>query len=94
MTVEISSKRQQFVTDAIARGEYSTENELVDDALRILEEEAGCGRIPAAEKCCLLGLEDFDRGDFEVFDDNSLKGLCEQIKTEGRRELERESRGA
>ena len=92
MTVEISSKRQQFVTDAIARGEYSTENELVDDALRILEERKRTDEYLRREM--LLGLEDFDRGDFEVFDDNSLKGLCEQIKTEGRRELERESRGA
>ena len=40
-----------------------------------------------------LGLDDFDRGDYEVYDDDTLKEFFEQIKIEGRKELDRESGG-
>jgi putative addiction module CopG family antidote len=89
MTVEIPVEQQQFVIDSVARGEYRTEGELVSDALRILEERQRTNEYLRREM--QLGFDDFDRGDYEVYDDASLNDLCEQIKMEGREELDQES---
>ncbi len=89
MTVEIPVDRQQFVIDAIARGDYKTEGELVGDALRVLEERQRETEYLRREM--QIGLDDFDRGDYEVYNDDSLKEFFEQIKAEGRKELEKES---
>ena len=87
MTVEIPAERRQFVIDAIARGAYKTEGELVGEAIRILEERQRDNEYVRREM--QVGLDELDRGDYEVYD-NSLKEFFEQIKSEGRKELERE----
>ena len=63
--------------------------ELVGDALRVLEERQRETEYLRREM--QIGLDDFDRGDYEVYNDDSLKEFFEQIKAEGRKELEKES---
>jgi len=38
-----------------------------------------------------IGIDELDRGEYEEFDDDSLKEFFEQIKREGRRELDDQS---
>jgi antitoxin ParD1/3/4 len=85
MTVEIPPEHQEFVKDAIARGEFKTESEVIGEALRLLEE-----RRTATERLrreIQLGIDELDRGEHVDYDDKSLKEFFEQIKAEGRAAL-------
>ncbi len=86
MTVEIPSEYQQFVANAIACGEFKTEGEVVAEALRILEERRQTTEYLRREM--QVGLDELDRGEYVEFDEVSLKEFFEQVKAEGRRDLE------
>jgi antitoxin ParD1/3/4 len=86
MTVEIPLEYQQFVTNAIACGEFKTEGEVIAEALRILEERRQTTEYLRREM--QVGLDELDRGEFVEFDEASLKEFFEQVKAEGRKDLE------
>lgn len=86
MTVEIPLEYQPCVSNAIACGEFKTEGEVVAEALRILEERRQTTEYLRREM--QVGLDELDRGEYVEFDDVSLKEFFEQVKAEGRRELE------
>ena len=81
MTVEIPPEHQAFVKDAIARGEFGSETEVVGEAIRLLEERER--RLAALCPEIQVGLDQLDRGDCTEYDENSLKEFFEQLKAEG-----------
>ena len=57
MTVEIPPEHQAFVKDAIARGEFGSETEVVGEALRLLEErERRLAALPPKFKLASISL--------------------------------------
>ncbi len=86
MTVEIPPEYQQIVADAISRGEFKTEGEMVAEALRVLEERRQTTEYLRGEM--QVGLDELDRGEYEEFDEHSLKEFFDRVKAEGRKELE------
>ena len=86
MTVEIPSEYQQFVTNAIACGEFKTEREVIAEALRVLEERRQTTDYLRREM--QVGLDELDCGEYVEFDEVSLKEFFEQVKAEGRKDLE------
>ncbi len=86
MTVEIPLEYQQLVTNAIACGEFKTEGEVIAEALRILEERRQTTEYLRREM--QVGLDELDRGEYVEFDEVSLKEFFEQVKAEGRKDLE------
>ncbi|MGD0897771.1 MAG: type II toxin-antitoxin system ParD family antitoxin [Thermoguttaceae bacterium] len=91
MTVEIPPKHEQFVKAAIARGRFTSEADLVSEAIRLLEERDRQADFLRREM--LVGLEELDRGEYVEYDDASLKEFLEQVKAEGRQALEGGLRG-
>jgi antitoxin ParD1/3/4 len=85
MTVEIPSEYQQFVTNAVACGEFKSEGAVIAEALRVLEERRQSAEYLRREM--QVGLDELDRGEYVEFDEVSLKDFFEQVKTEGRKEL-------
>ncbi len=86
MTIDIPADRQKVVTDAIARGEFKTETEVVDEALRMFEERQRTTEYFRREM--QIGLDELDRGEYQEFDEVSLKTFFEQVKADGRQGLE------
>ena len=86
MTVEIPLEYQPFVTDAIAGGEFKNEGEVISEALRILEERRQTAEYLRREM--QIGLDELDRGEYLEFDEVSLKEFFEQVKADGRKDLE------
>jgi putative addiction module CopG family antidote len=86
MTVEIPLECQQFVTNAIACGEFKTEGEVIVAALRILEERRQTTEYLRREM--QVGLDELDCGEYVEFDEVSLKEFFEQVKAEGRKDLQ------
>jgi putative addiction module CopG family antidote len=82
MTVEIPAEHQQFVKAAIASGQFESEAQVIGAALRLLEERGGQADYLREEM--RAGIDELERGDHVEHDDNSLKELFEQIKSEGR----------
>ena len=86
MTVDIPPEHQEFVKDAIARGEFKTESEVIGEAFRLLEERER--RLDALRADIQLGLDQLDSGDCTEYDEDTLKEFFEQVKAEGRTTLE------
>jgi antitoxin ParD1/3/4 len=86
MTVEIPPEHEQFVKAAIARGQFTSETQVVSEALRLLEERDRQADFLRREM--LIGVEELDRGEYVEYDDVSLKEFLEQVKAEGRQALE------
>jgi len=86
MTVEIPMEYQPFVASAIACGEFKTEGEVIAEALRMLEERRRTTEYLRREM--QIGLDELDRGEYVEYDEVSLKGFFEQVKVEGRKDLE------
>ena len=85
MTVEIPLDLQPFVHQIIDAGSYKTEAEVVDRALRLLQErqrrieELRCEIQPALDR--------LDRGEGIELDDEGLDAFFEDIKAQSRAEL-------
>ena len=90
MTVEIPLEYQQFVTNAIACGEFKSEGDVIAEALRVLENRRQTAEYLRREM--QVGIDELDRGEYVEFDEASLKDFFEQVKVEGRRDLEDRSK--
>ncbi|MBU4272025.1 MAG: type II toxin-antitoxin system ParD family antitoxin [Planctomycetes bacterium] len=92
MTVEIPSEFQRFVNQVIDGGSYTTESEVVGDALRLLQQRRQ--RIEELRREIQPALDQLDRGEgIELKNEEELDAFFEDIKSRGRARLaaERES---
>ncbi len=75
----------EFVQQELQTGKYTSEDELICDALRLLRElERKREQLKADIQ---VGLDQLDRGEYTEYDDQGLDDLFERIKTEGRKKL-------
>ena len=92
MTIEIPPDLQQFVHQVIDAGGYTSEAEVVGQALRLLQERQR--RIEELRREIQPALDQLDRGEgIEIKGEEELRIFFEDIKARGRAELmaERES---
>jgi putative addiction module CopG family antidote len=85
MTVEIPLNYQAFVKTVIDRGQFQTEEQVVGEALRLLAERDR--RLEEFRREIQVGLDQFYRGEYTEYDEESLKEFFEQVKAEGRQSL-------
>jgi antitoxin ParD1/3/4 len=69
--VNLTKQLDQFVEQKVATGEFQNASEVVRAGLRLLSErdEDRAAKIEALKSAIQVGLDDLDRGDFEVVDD-------------------------
>ncbi len=92
MTVEIPSEFQRFVNQVIGSGSYTTESEVVGDALRLLQQRRQ--RIEELRREIQPALDQLDRGEgIELKNEEELDAFFEDIKTRGRAQLAAEPAG-
>jgi antitoxin ParD1/3/4 len=65
MTIHLSSEREQFVRSLVQAGQYATEDEVIAEALQLLEER---NKLAVRRQEIAIGIEQADRGELEPFD--------------------------
>jgi len=94
MNVSLTPQLEKLVRKKVASGRYNSASEVVREALRLLEEHRLREmRLEELRKEIAVGLEQLERGEHTEHDEQSLRALCEQVKTEGRRRLAKQRKG-
>jgi len=95
MNVSLTPQLEKLVRKKVASGRYNSASEVVREALRLLEEQDRLRemRLEELRKEIAVGLEQLERGEHTEHDEQSLRALCEQVKTEGRRRLAKQRKG-
>jgi antitoxin ParD1/3/4 len=89
MTVEIPPDLQQFVHQVIDNGSFKSENEVVGQALRLLQQRQQ--KIEELRREIQPALDQLDRGEgIQIKDEEELRLFFEDIKKRGRERLEAE----
>jgi len=78
MSVEITPELESLVQTILQGGNYRNENEVLDEALRLLEKREQLRREVKA------GVEQLDHGEYSEYDHNSRACFLKDIKTEQR----------
>lgn len=68
MTIHLSGDREQIVRALIQDGRFGSEDEVIDEALRLLQERDEQARLTDLRREIAIGLEQADRGDLAPFD--------------------------
>ena len=71
MTIHLSGDREQIVRSFIQQGEFTSEEEVIDEALRLLLERAEQAKLAALRRDVAIGIEQADRGELSPFDPHS-----------------------
>ena len=85
MNVSLSPELEKLVKEKVESGKYPTADDVVREGLQLLKERDE--EFEALRRDIREGFEDIERGDYEDYDDDSLKDLFEDIKTRGRLRL-------
>jgi putative addiction module CopG family antidote len=68
MTIQLSPEREQFVKWLVAEGKFTTEEAVVDAALRLLQEHDEEIKLAQLRRDIGAAIEEADRGELEPFD--------------------------
>lgn len=68
MTIYLSGDRERFVRSLVEDGDYPSENEVVEEALRMLQERTDQTKVEELRRELAIGIEQADRGELVPFD--------------------------
>jgi antitoxin ParD1/3/4 len=68
MTIHLSGDREQFVRSLVQGGRYSSEDDVIEEALRLLEERDEQAKLTELRGEIAIGIEQADRGELAPFD--------------------------
>ncbi|MGC8639903.1 MAG: type II toxin-antitoxin system ParD family antitoxin [Isosphaeraceae bacterium] len=71
MTIQLPSARGQFVRSLIEGGRYPTEEAVIDEALRLLEEHDEAAKLTELRQDIAAGIAQAQRGELAPFDPHS-----------------------
>ncbi len=96
MNVSLTPKLEELVAQRVASGRYGSASEVIREALRLLEDRdmLRSMRLEELRKQIAIGIDQADRGEYVEYDETSLAGMVERIKTEGRKRLTRRKKTA
>jgi len=78
MAVDSSGNRNLIVQSLLEGGRYGSEEEVMDEALRLLVQRDELAKLDELRREIALGIEEADRGDLAPFDP---KATLEQIRS-------------
>ena len=93
MNVSLTPELEKLVSDKVDSGMYQTASEVIREALRSLQQR---DRLRERELQTIRekidrGLEQLEHGQFTEYDETTVENLAEEVKTQGRQRLARES---
>jgi antitoxin ParD1/3/4 len=68
MMIQLSEEHQQLVRSLMEDGGFASEDEVIDTALRLLQEHDEQAMIAELRREVAIGLEEADRGELAPFD--------------------------
>jgi antitoxin ParD1/3/4 len=68
MTINLSGDREQLVRSLMQAGGFASENDVVDEALRLLGERYDQVKLAELRREIAIGIEQADRGELAPFD--------------------------
>ena len=87
----INPEQQNLIDQLVESGLFNSADEVIDIALHRLVEDQDHD-LEQLRKSVRSGLDQLERGEYTVYDDDGLKGLAERIKTHGLDRLRAEGR--
>ncbi len=68
MTIHLSGDREEIVRSFIEDGRFTSEDEVIDEALRLLQERDEQARLANLRRDIAIGIEQANRGELTPFD--------------------------
>lgn len=68
MTIHLSGEREQIVRSFVQGGHHGSEDEVIDAALRLLQERDDQAKLAVLRREIAVGVEQADRGELKPFD--------------------------
>ena len=68
MTIQLSGDRELIVRAFIQDGRFASEDEVIDEALRLLQERDEQAKLAELRRDIAIGIEQADRGELAPFD--------------------------
>jgi antitoxin ParD1/3/4 len=89
MNITLTSEMEQFVQQEVAAGVFTSADQVVAEALRLLKVQTLSpeAKLEALRQEVAIGIEQADRGEVREYDEESLRELTETIKERGRERL-------
>jgi antitoxin ParD1/3/4 len=87
MNEPLSSEVQQLLSQQLATGEYSSADEVLLEAVRLLAERNRCRE--ELRRQIQIGRDQLDRGEFAEYDDDALRERFEQLKQRAEERVDR-----
>jgi antitoxin ParD1/3/4 len=89
VNISLAKEFEEYVTTKVASGRYHSSGEVVQEGLRLLEEQdlLRQGRLSQLKREVQIGIDQVDRGEYTDYDEEGLDRLFEGIKQEGRARL-------
>lgn len=75
----------EFVQQELQSGKYTSEDELVCEALRLLRERER--RLDDLREAILPALDRLDRREGKIYDEDGLRQMADDVKSRGRQRL-------
>ena len=84
MNVSLTPELERLVNDKVKTGMYQTASEVIREGLRLLKER---DNFEALRREIRAGFEAIDRGEYEEYDERTVKNLTADIKARGLKRL-------
>jgi antitoxin ParD1/3/4 len=68
MMIQLSEEREQFVRSLMQDGGFASEDEVIDTALRLLQEHDEQAMLAELRREIAIGIDEADRGELAPFD--------------------------
>ena len=68
MTIHLSGDREEIVRSFIEDGRFTSEDEVIDEALRLLQERDEQAKLASLRSDIAIGIKQADRGELAPFD--------------------------
>jgi antitoxin ParD1/3/4 len=86
LTIKLSGDREQIVRSFIEDGRFTSEDEVIDEALRLLQERDEQAKLEALRRDVAIGVEQADRGELAPFDPQATLRSVRSRETAARTE--------
>ena len=89
MNIFLTPELEELVKQKVESGLYNSATEVIHEALWLLDERDRLGemKLEALRKDIQKGIDSIERGEYTVYDENTLADFFEGIKAEGRKRL-------
>ncbi len=84
MNISLTPDLEQLVNDKVKTGGYQTASEVIHEGLRLLQERDD---IAALRRDVSAGFEAIERGEYEEYDEHTIKNLAADVTARGLKRL-------